>query len=184
MEQAKDISLYVIKNDVSGTIYYGISCDPYRRMISHRHSARNGKKTPLYSAMRSYGEDKFSMRVLYTGRPKFIRAMEIELIANDQKKYNLHPGGDGGYLVPEDRQADWKRRLSASRQGKKPFKGKSHTEETKAVCGEHAKKRWDGKRASDLWDLEEILSLGFAEANRRYGIPKTTYYRARRSAQV
>jgi group I intron endonuclease len=178
------MALYRITNLVSGTVYYGISNNPQQRWRSHCHFAKNGRKTPLYDAMRSYGKDSFEMTVLCYSSEAFIRAMEVNLIANGEKKYNLHSGGMGGFCVPQESIGEWKVKLSASRQGRQPALGMSHSDQTKEVCRVSGLARWDGKRASDRWNLDEVLSLGFAEANRRYGIPKTTYYRALRKAAL
>ena len=62
--------------------------------------------------------------------------------------------------------------------------GMRHTDEVKTLCGEFAKRRWDGKRSEDLYPKEAFLCSSYKEAKRLYGVPKTTWYRNRRNMSV
>lgn len=175
--------LYQIVNKVSGNKYYGIAVNTRKRMYVHKHCWKNGTKSPLYDAMRKYGWDSFELEVLEEGAPDYIAAKEIELIASDPNCYNLHLGGHIGFSMTRHGKTDeevalWRARLRNGRKGKTPALGMRHTEETKKLCAEYGKLRWDihGRYPA------EVLSYSFAEANRRYGISKTHYYRLRKSA--
>lgn len=175
------MKLYQYKNKVTGNKYYGITENLKRRCATHRHRAKSGDKTKFYDAVRRYGWDNFELEVLAEGDKESMAAKEIELITNDPDCYNLHKGGHIGFDVrtkgPEAVK-EWKAKLKKARKGKKPALGMKHTEETKKLCGQYGKLRWDiyGRYP------KEVLDYGFTEANRRYGISKTHYYRLRKAA--
>jgi hypothetical protein len=58
--------------------------------------------------------------------------------------------------------------------------GMKHTDETKKLCGEYAKVRWNGRRAIDKYPKEAYLCGSYKEAYLKYGVPKTTWYRHKR----
>lgn len=113
------------------------------RWSGHKHAAKLGKKSPLYDAMRKYGNDIFIMLTIgeYDNKEDCCQA-EIDTITScrlvGDKLYNLANGGEGGFNITNV--DEWKKKLSISRQGGKPFQGRSHTEETKRKCGEAARK--------------------------------------------
>lgn len=171
--------LYQIRNLVSGRKYYGITSNYKQRWHSHRQMR---SKTPLYDAMRSYGKDNFVMEVIEEGDPEYIAQQEIFWIASDPNCYNLHQGGHIGFDIrTKDAESveQWKSKLRTARAGRTPAKGMKHSAETKRICGESSKARWDekGRYPSD------VTSLNFKEAKEKYGISKTHYYRlSRRSS--
>lgn len=170
--------LYQIRNTVSGTKYYGITVNPKQRWYSHRQLRG---KTPLYDAMRSYGREVFVLEVLDEGPDELIAQKEVDLIASDPDCYNLHLGGHIGFDVStKDAESveQWKAKLREKRKGRKPALGMQHSEETKKLCGEYGKLRWDihGRYP------DEVLGCSFIEANKKYGISKTHYYRLKRQS--
>lgn len=172
--------LYQIRNKISGTKYYGITVNPKQRWYSHRAMR---SKTPLYDAMRSYGRDNFVLEVLEEGPDELIALKEIQMIASDPDCYNLHQGGHIGFdVTTKDATAvaEWKAKLREKRKGRTPAKGMQHSAETKKVCGDYSKQRWDlcGRYPT------EIVLLSFKEANKKYGISKTHYYRLRHSTNA
>jgi predicted GIY-YIG superfamily endonuclease len=94
--------------------------------------------------------------------------------------YNFHVGGEiGGFrILNQAKKEEWIKKLKQKRAGKTPALGMKHSEETKIICGEYGKLRWDGQRAEDKWP-DHLFDLPFKEAS-KFGIPKTTYYRQRR----
>lgn len=174
--------LYTIRNKVSGRLYYGITVSPKHRWAQHKFYARTGSKTPLYDAMRSYGEEQFSMEVIEEGSAGHIAQREIDLIATNPESYNLHQGGHIGFDVRTkgaDATEEWKAKLRTGRAGATPALGMQHTEETKKLCGEYGKLRWD---IYGRYPVEDILALRCCDAMRKYGISKTHYYRLRKAA--
>ena len=173
--------LYQFQNIVSGRKYYGITVNTKRRTASHRHSAGSKRlKTPFYDAVRKYGWDGFDFKILAEGPNEYVSDLEITLIAGDPDCYNLHLGGHIGFDVSKSKQADeWKQKLRTARAGRKPALGMTHSGETKKLCGLHSISRWDKHGRYP----EEVLKYGFTEANKKFGISKTHYYRLRKSAQ-
>lgn len=174
--------LYQLKNKISGSVYFGITNNPKQRWHTHKNCAKNtDRKSPIYDAIRSYGIDNFEMEILESSEDaQYIANREIELIAST-KNYNLHSGGHIGFDVrTKGREAteQWIAKMKIKRAGRTPALGMRHSEKTKKLCGEYAKLRWDmcGRYP------EEILNFGFVEANKKYGISKTHYYRLRKAA--
>lgn len=59
--------IYKITNKVNGKIYIGQttqSTKPKRRWLSHLSNARRGVKSPLYNAMRKYGQENFEHEII------------------------------------------------------------------------------------------------------------------------
>lgn len=168
--------LYEIVNKISGTKYYGITVNPKQRWYSHKQMRH---KTPLYSAMRSYGLDNFELNILAEGPEEHIAQMEIDLIKSDPDCYNLHLGGSIGFDVRfkgEQAVQEWKAKLSLARAGRKPALGMKHSKEVKKLCAEYSKLRWDKEGRYP----DDVLEYSFIDAKEKYGISKTHYYRLKR----
>ena len=173
--------LYQARNTENGKKYYGITKTFNRRLASHKFAANSGKKSKFYDAVRKYGWENFEWEVLEEGEPEYIAQLEIDLISSDPDCYNLHPGGKQGFDVTtkSDKEVkEWKQKLATARVGKQPALGMSHTEETKKLCGEYGKLRWDiyGRYPA------EVLDYSFKEAKEKFGISKTHYYRLKKAA--
>lgn len=172
--------LYEWRNKVSGRSYYGITRNLGRRLASHKHAIKSGRKTPFYDSVRSYGWENFDQFVLSMGDESHIASLEQLCIEHDPTCYNLHQGGHIGFdVTTKDKNSveEWKEKLRYSRKGRTPAMGMTHSEETKRLCGEFGKMRWDiyGRYPN------EVLDYGFAESNRKFGISKTHYYRLRKA---
>lgn len=179
------MEVYCIENKINGSLYFGLAKSFKKRMYSHVHCSKNGKKTPLYDAMRKYGLDAFNCYVIASGLSlEEAQEYEIQLIAEARhtgvRVYNLHLGGSIGFdvrLKGEEEVKKWKAKMSKARSGRKPALGMKHTQENKQLFGQYGKLRWDihGRYPDD------VLNYGFTEANKRYGISKTHYYRLRKA---
>lgn len=170
------ITVYKIINQINKKEYFGITRNLTLRWRGHRFSSKT-KRTPLYTAIRKYGLDNFKIvPLVYCGTWEYACEIEMKLIQANPDSYNLAPGGNGGFVVPNDRKEEWILKLKRARKGATPFLGRKHSEETKKVCGEYGKYRWD---LYGRYDSKEILKLGFTEANKKFGISKTHYYRLR-----
>jgi group I intron endonuclease len=174
--------LYQATNTITGNKYYGITNNFKRRLSAHRTMVLRGKKTKFYDAVRGYGWDAFVWEVLEEGTDDAIAQKEVELIKADSTCYNLHPGGKLGLNVMSlgtEASTKWRHKLSLARKGRQPALGMSHTDETKKLCGEYGKLRWDiyGRYPA------EVLDYGFADSNKKFGISRTHYYRLRKQRQ-
>jgi len=171
--------LYQAQNKINGKKYYGITVNLPRRKAVHKYCALSGMKSKFYTAIRKHGWENFEWTILEEGTDSNIAQREIELIANDPNCYNLHPGGKQGFnVMTSDRAEEWVAKLRKARKGRKPFAGKNHSGITKKLCGEYGKLRWDiyGRYPS------EVLDYCFKEANQKFGISKTHYYRLKKAA--
>jgi len=174
--------LYKLHNSESPAYYIGMTKQSLRaRYAGHVYCANAGRKTKLYCAMRKYGASSFSMELISEFDSKNsccdaeIAAIS-DAISSGDSIYNLAKGGDGGYVVTDDKRQVWIEKLKAARVGQKPALGMKHSAETKELCGAYGKLRWDiyGRYPVD------VTKLSFPAARDKYGISKTHYYRLRK----
>jgi group I intron endonuclease len=171
------VFVYKIVNSVNGKEYIGITKNTKLRWNAHVHSSKT-KNTPLYSAMRKYGIDKFNMQVIcICPNWGYACAVEVALIFISSSLYNLAAGGEGGFVVPEASKSEWKKKLSNARKGAKPALGMKHTEQNKALFADLSRKYWE---TQDTYDAEAVTKHSFKEAKKLFGISKTHYYRLKR----
>jgi group I intron endonuclease len=176
------VKLYEIWNEKRDAVYVGITRgDLRRRLYAHRNSAKT-KNTPLYAAMRKYGVDSFSIRLIAEFQnEKVLLQSERDLIESYRnsniKVYNILDGGESYFPITD--KESWKEKLREKRVGRKPALGLKHTEENKKLFSECGKARWDkyGRYPDD------VISLSFKEAKEKYGISKTHYYRLKQLAE-
>jgi group I intron endonuclease len=157
----RTMPLYIVTNKVNGTTYVGKTIlKVQRRWSKHVRDARNGSQTHFHRAIRKYGADNFTLRILPSseGAPDSqLQTYEISLIAllekGGCKLYNQTHGGDGtAGLIRTDEHCH---RISESLLGNKhPFYGKHLSEEHRRKIGEAGKGR--------------VFS---SEARRKIGIP-------------
>jgi group I intron endonuclease len=168
--------IYRIVNTINGHFYIGMTKNSLAyRFAGHKHSAKSGKKSKLYDAMRSYGIDNFIIEPLEkfdTRQECCVR--EIELIAKHDNLYNLASGGEGGFAILNVE--EWKAKLRKARKGRQPALGMKHTEENKKFFSECAKRK--------ALKYEGELPKTYKEANALLGISKTHYYRLVKRARI
>lgn len=94
--------VYVIRNNLDGKEYVGITINPlWMRFNGHKRAARVGQKSKLYNAMRTYGPDSFSIALIRNDARSFAElqdqeAREIALRDAISRGYNVSPGGGIG----------------------------------------------------------------------------------------
>lgn len=87
--------IYIITNAVNGKRYVGLTKRSVDlRFKEHQHSAALGQKTHLYNAIRKYGKDKFSVRVLEETTLELVASREKFFIADLNPEYNMTLGGE------------------------------------------------------------------------------------------
>ena len=174
--------LYEIRNTVNDSVYVGITRSKLdQRWRSHKHSSKS-VMTPLYCMMRKYGFDKFYITQISVFQ-KEIELLEAEkhLISQYRQSsircLNILDGGES-YFPIYDMEAH-KRNLCEKRKGRKPALGMKHTEENKKLFSMYGKKRWDKYGRYP----QEVINYSFKEANLKYKISKTHYYRIKNLAK-
>lgn len=175
--------LYEIRNKINSAVYVGITRSSLKqRWRGHLYSARSNKKSILYDAMRSIGEEHFYiLEIKSFDTEADLLQSEKDLIKYhrefSEKCYNILDGGESYFPI-----YDWethKAKLRIARAGRKPALGMKHTEENKKAFGEFGKLRWDlyGRYPDD------VVNYSFKEASAKFGISKTHYYRLRKLAE-
>ncbi len=100
--------VYKVTNLINDKVYIGQTCRrPEQRWREHLKAAREGRRRyPLYLAMRKYGADNFSFRVLAEydgidacnqGERDYVRKFQSRV---HEHGYNIAPGGRGISRVP------------------------------------------------------------------------------------
>lgn len=91
-----DAALYAISFP-NGKKYIGISNRPFVRFNDHLRAAANGKKLPIYNAMRSFGIDSVALKILCIGSRSDMNELEVKAIAAWNTRvphgYNTAHGG-------------------------------------------------------------------------------------------
>lgn len=152
--------VYEAYNTLNGKAYIGITTNTLeKRKSSHIRSSRSKSNSVFHKAIRKYGEDAFEWSVIATASSlKSLYSLEKLFISLFERwqLYNVSLGGEHSAY------------------------GLKHSKETKELCGSYARKRWDSKRAKDLYPEECFLTASYKEAKLLFGVPKTTWYRYRR----
>ena len=149
--------VYEATNKINGKVYVGLTTTNLKhRRGSHIRSAKSGSMAYFHKALRKYGADSFEWDV-------------VILTNNLQKLYQLEKMVIGMY-------EPWQT-YNTSLGGEHSAYGMKHSKATKDLCRQHAKARWDGKRAVDKYPEEAYLCSSYKEAAIKYGVPKTTWYR-------
>lgn len=168
--------LYYLCCKTSSKFYVGYTNNLKKRLVTHRSAASRGRKTPLYDLMRKHSpESFFIIPVVQNLTKEQILHLEREVIKNlrevEAPILNCADGGEGGFVVPEEKLLEWKEKLSKSRQGRKPALGMRHTVENKKFFSECA------KRKTIIYSKAQLEGLTFKDAKAKLGISKTHYYR-------
>lgn len=92
------IGIYKIKNKINGKVYIGQSVNIERRWHSHKYA--NCKSSAIYSAIKKYGIENFSFKVIEECSIEELNDKEMYWInfydsTNSNKGYNLNLGGAG-----------------------------------------------------------------------------------------
>jgi group I intron endonuclease len=151
--------VYRAHNKKNGKVYIGLTTQSLGiRKASHLRSAKSGSVAHFHKAIRKHGEDSFEWSVV--GEVESLEDLydlEKQTISsyNPSQTYNTSLGGEHSAY------------------------GMKHTDEVKTLCGEFAKRRWDGKRATDVYPKEAFLCETYRAAKDNNNIPKTTWYRKR-----
>ena len=90
--------IYQITNKINGDFYIGKTSKTIEeRFQKHKYSARYNHDTHLYRAMRKYGEENYSIKIVESQVDiTNIDARERYYIETMRPKYNMTLGGDGG----------------------------------------------------------------------------------------
>lgn len=152
--------IYEAYNKQNGKSYFGLTTKTLnRRRKQHLNSAKRGVEGYFMSALRKYDEEDFEWS-------EILRCKSLE------KLYELEKMVISLF--------EWDKTYNCSLGGEHSAYGMKHTEETKRICGEYAKRRWDGKRATDIhppW----VFNVCSYRVAKKFGVPKTTWYRQRKT---
>lgn len=95
------VSIYVIANAKNGKVYVGQTRHPRRRWTDHKYAASHGADTYFCNAIRKYGTDAFTYRVVEECDIANADDREVQWIKklkanNKQYGYNCSIGGTNG----------------------------------------------------------------------------------------
>ena len=117
-------SIYCITNKSNGKKYIGMTVRTiFERWKAHLSCAKNGSPFRFHSAIRKYGEEDWILEYLSTNlTQEEARIMEEHYIQEHNSMthgYNAKPGGCGGWIVPEEKYAQWVKTISKNTTGQK-----------------------------------------------------------------
>ena len=138
--------IYKITNNINGKVYIGQSVNYKKRWNEHKNCAKNGYDSHLYFAMRKYGIENFTFKVIDFVESKEQADYKEGFYASYYDSYNKNKGYNeqicGICKYHSDRT---KEKISISRRKYKgkygTFYGKKHTDETKRKISEKLKRR-------------------------------------------
>jgi group I intron endonuclease len=157
-----------IKQQFSHYFIYKTTCLVNNKIYIGCHATNNlddgyfGSGKLLFAAIKKYGKENFIREILETfSNPEDMFDRERILVNEDLissgLSYNLVVGGSGGFKVQNI--DNWKSKLKASRGDRAPFKGGSHSGDSKQKISESLKGRpawnkglpgtWVGKTHSE-----------------------------------
>ena len=144
--------IYLLRNNVNGKVYVGQSVDICKRWYFHRLSANRGDKSPLYSAMRKYGINEFSVQVLEECEVTKLDEREaywMDFYEARERGYNLMPAGQNGRVMDDamrkwfsENSKKWKPTEEIIEKIRASSTGRKHSDETKKKIGESSRLRW------------------------------------------
>ena len=142
-------SVYVINNGINDKQYIGYTKQPLEDRL-RQHINQPSDKMLIGRAIKKYGSEHFTISLLEEFECKEDAVeREIQLIADIDPEYNIHPGGTGGPMYGamngmygKQHTDQWKKKRSIQTGGvNNPMHGKNHTEETKTKISVTRKKR-------------------------------------------
>ena len=146
--------IYKVTNVINGKVYIGKTKNTLEsRKCEHIKKSKN-PKLYFHSALKKYGNDNFVWEVIYEcNNNAELNAAEIKFIseyASNKCGYNLTTGGDGGYIFSPNvlSHIGEQTKLRNYKFGN-PFKGKTHSEETKKIISEKMKE-WNKTNNSPM----------------------------------
>jgi len=175
--------IYYLVSNKTKSYYIGMTkCSLNYRLNSHKFAAKSGVKSKIYTCMRKYGVDNFIIVLVNEfNTHKECCEAEIKYISEARKNkhniLNIANGGEGGFCV-KDRKA-WRLKLSEKRKGKKPSLGMKHSDKNRDYFSKVSRAYWEENR---MYRPEDINGLSFKEANQKYGISRTHFYRLKRAS--
>jgi group I intron endonuclease len=153
--------IYLITNTVNGKPYVGQARSLWERWNGHCKSARSSKKRdrdlPIHRALRKYGEDKFTLRIIERDVPTAKQLNKLETVwvflmnSKAPNGYNLNDGG--GCQRGWKPSKETRRKIGDGNRGKyvspevcqkisDAGKGRVHSETTKRKMSRSAKRRY------------------------------------------
>ncbi|UGO50702.1 homing endonuclease [Bacillus phage vB_BanS_Sophrita] len=157
--------IYMIENVSNKKKYIGQTVDIKKRMERHKQNMRNGIQSKLYSAMRKYGEDGFTLSILEAVYSKEeadeAEKFYIELFDTfNSDGYNMTAGGDG-FVKGENHPMYGKKHSEESRRKiGLGHKGKFVSDETREKLSALAKNRYVGENNPNVKLTEkEVLEI-------------------------
>jgi len=115
----------------NGKQYVGVTEDVEKRFLGHIYSAKRGSSLAVHRAIRKYGEENVSCKILRSGDKKDMFEMEKRTILLLQLRhkdfgYNMSPGGEGSPVAGIGHTRKSKRKMSLSQ--KKRIRSKEELE--------------------------------------------------------
>lgn len=143
----KQFGIYRITNKVNGNTYIGKTATSFGdRWECHRSQLRGGyhDNSHLQRAWNKYGENNFEFSIVEVVNDKsLLNDLEINYISvfrANNKSYNIHDGGDGGFLLGKHLSDLTKKKIGEK--NRINMLGRKTSEETKQKMSESQRKKF------------------------------------------
>ncbi len=150
------IGIYKITNKLNDKSYIGLSKNIERRFKEHIKDCKF-KKYAISNAIEKYGKDNFTFEIVEECSLEKLEKRERywinKLKTQSPNGYNLTNGGEKSKIYSKESREKMSNSQNWQKGKNNPFYGKKHSEETKKIIGEKAKKRFENpeyrKKLSD-----------------------------------
>lgn len=178
--------VYKTTNKVNGKFYIGV----HKTKSVDKFDGYLGSGTLLKKALQKYGKENFIRKTIlictsseeaYNKEKELVSLNLIELDCC----YNTRLGGDGGTSPNEQ----VRKQMSKSRKGKftgnqNPFFNKKHSEETRKVMSEKAKKRLSDPKNNSMYGKHHSEETKQKISNKKKGISYEERYGTERANEI
>ena len=122
---------HTFENNKSYIGYTSLSIS--KRLVKHMQNAQLGHDTKFYRAIRKYGLSNIKSSILYESfsKEEVLEKEKFYITSYDsfRKGYNMTLGGEGGFVVPEEKLNSWKVKKSKAMSGEKNSRYTGFTDE-------------------------------------------------------
>jgi len=180
-------AVYKVQNKINGKLYFGLSAYPTARWSTHKRRALDGYKSKLCTAMRKYGNDKFSFEIIHVCATRDdaneLEHFLIEEVGTRHCGYNIREGGDSGSLAEETKIAIGLRGLGRKVSEETRAKIRAgHLGKIKGPLSDATKKKLSILNKGRAHTAEAVAKIKQASTGRKYPNRKPQSAEARRKA--
>jgi group I intron endonuclease len=159
LENRDKAFVYRWTNKINGKTYLGSTSNAKKRLNFYFDKGSiSNRRMPIYLALLKYGYENFTFEVIKYCKPEEAVKLEQKYLDKYDFDYNINAQANTtlGYKHTAETLAKFK--------GRQPFKGKTHSEETKQSWRENGAKKRIDKQLNSKINLKDLFSQ-FSQTN-------------------